>query len=158
MKKSFYNLLILFALVVFSLSCDEKRSDPEPQKTPEELAIEDLTGNGSQVWSVANGGSVQRDGSSETNIYQNFEITLTANNAGKSYQTSNSNGLFDGSGGWAFASGSIEKIILAGSAPASNQEITFTRSGNNLRLQFSIPVPEARVNAIAGNYVFNLTR
>ncbi|WP_291783737.1 hypothetical protein [Cecembia sp.] len=158
MKHPFYKLFILLSILTLSFACGEKSTDPEPQKTPEELAIEDLAGSGSEVWGIANGGSVQRDGRSETNIYQNFTITFSANNSSKTYQTSNGNSLFDASGNWNFASGSIERIILTGSSPASGQEITFTRSGNNLRLQFNIPIPEARVNAIAGSYVFNLTR
>ncbi|MDX5479238.1 MAG: hypothetical protein LPJ98_12370, partial [Cyclobacteriaceae bacterium] len=74
MQKLFFNLAILALTVFGTMSCKEKKSDPEPQKTPEELAIEDLTSGSSQVWTVAGGGSVVRDGRSETNIYQNFEI------------------------------------------------------------------------------------
>ncbi|MGY6742235.1 MAG: hypothetical protein ACXIUQ_05825 [Cecembia sp.] len=155
MRNTFLNLMTLLGLVVFSFSCGEKSSDPEPQKTPEELATEELAGNGSETWIVAGGGSVQRDGRSETNIYQNFEITFTTN---RTYQTINSNSLFDASGNWAFAQGRVDIIVLTGSAPAANQEISFTRNGNNLTLQFNVPMPGARVEAVAGNYTFNLRR
>lgn len=158
MQKLFFNLAILALTIFGTMSCKEKKSDPEPQKTPEELAIEDLTSGSSQVWTVAGGGSVVRDGRSETNIYQNFEINFVATESSKTYQTFNNNSLFDGSGNWNFVGSSIDKITLSGSAPASGQEISFTRSGNDLTLQFTIAVPNSRVNAVAGSYRFNLKR
>ncbi|PSL06226.1 hypothetical protein [Cecembia rubra] len=157
MKKIFFSL-ILISWTVFSTSCGEKKTDPVPQKTPEELAIEDLTGGTSQTWTVSGGGSVQRDGRSETNIYQNFEITFSANNSSKTYQTFNNNSLFAANGNWEFVSGRVDRIRLSGTAPASGQEISFNRTGNDLRLQFNIPVPNARIEAVAGGYVFNLRR
>jgi hypothetical protein len=158
MKNLFFNILILLLSSAFLFSCEEKTSDPPTQKTPEELATEDLTGGSSQAWTVAGGGSVIRDGRSETNIYQNFEIIFAANETSRTYQTFNSNSLFEGSGNWVFAGSSVDKIILSGSAPASGQEISFTRTGNDLRLQFSIPLPSTSTGAVAGNYVFNLKR
>jgi hypothetical protein len=158
MKNLFFNILILFLSAVLLSSCEEKTSDPPTQKTPEELATEDLTGGSSQAWTVAGGGSVIRDGRSETNIYQTFEIIFAANETSRTYQTFNNNSLFEGSGNWVFAGSSIDKIILSGSAPASGQEISFTRTGNDLRLQFSIPMPSSSTGAVAGNYVFNLKR
>lgn len=157
MKKIIFNLLLI-GWVVFSSSCDETKTEPEPLKTPEELAIEDLTGGSSQTWTVAGGGSVQRDGRSETNIYQNFEIIFAANSTSKIYQTFNNNSLFAANGTWEFVSGRVDRIRLSGTAPASGQEISFTRTGDDLRLQFSIPVPGARVEAVAGAYTFNLRR
>lgn len=157
MKKIIFSL-IMIGWAVFSTSCGEKRTDPEPQKTPEELAIEDLTGGSFQTWTVAGGGSVQRDGRSETNIYQNFEITFAANSTSKTYQTFNNNSLFAANGTWEFVSGRVDRIRLSGTAPASGQEISFTRTGNDLRLQFTIPIPGARVEAVAGGYTFNLRR
>ena len=156
MKNTFFNLLALLGLIIFLFSCDETRTDPEPQKTPEELATEDLAGNASETWTVAGGGSVQRDGRSETNIYQNFEITFNTN---RTYQTANSNSLFDANGNWNFAQGRVDIFVLSGSAPASGQEVSFTRNNNNLTLQFNIPAPAgARVQAVAGSYTFNLRR
>lgn len=55
MKNTFFNLLALLGLIIFLFSCDETRTDPEPQKTPEELATEDLAGNASETWTVAGG-------------------------------------------------------------------------------------------------------
>lgn len=161
MKRTFFSLLCILGLVILTISCKEKSSDPEPQKTPEELAIEDLTSGSSQVWTVAGGGSVQRNGQSETNLFQSFEINFAANSTSKTYQTSNSNGLFDGSGNWSFVVPNVDRFTLSGTAPAAGQVISFTRTGNDLRLQFTIPLPSSeagRINAIAGDYVFNLKR
>lgn len=158
MKKLIFSMLIWSLSTAILLSCEEKTSDPPTQKTPEELATEDLTGGSSQAWSVAGGGSVIRDGRSETNIYQTFEIIFAANETSRTYQTFNNNSLFEGSGNWVFAGSSVDKIILSGSAPASGEEISFTRTGNDLRLQFSIPLPATNTGAVAGSYVFNLKR
>ena len=158
MKKLIFSILIWSLSTAILLSCEEKTSDPPTQKTPEELATEDLTGGSSQAWTVAGGGSVIRDGGSETNIYQTFEIIFAANETSRTYQTLNNNSLFEGSGNWVFAGSSVDKIILSGSAPASGEEISFTRTGNDLRLQFSIPLPATNTGAVAGSYVFNLKR
>lgn len=158
MKKLIFSMLVWSLTAAFIFSCEEKTVDPPTQKTPEELAIEDLTGGSSQAWTVAGGGSVIRDGRSETNIYQTFEIIFAANETSRTYQTFNSNNLFEGNGTWVFAGSSIDKIILSGSAPVSGQEISFTRTGNDLRLQFSIPLPATNTGAVAGSYVFNLKR
>jgi hypothetical protein len=161
MKNTFFRLFCVVTAMVLILSCEEKTSDPEPQKTPEELAIEDLTGGSSQTWTVAGGGSVQRNGQSETNLFQDFEITFASTGTNNTYQTSNSNGIFDNSGNWGFVAPNIDRFTLSGTAPAAGQTISFTRTGNDLRLQFSIPFPSSesgRINAIAGDYIFNLKR
>ncbi len=166
MNKLIYNLFLLSALGLVLFGC-KKGDDPAPQKTPEELAIEDLTGNSSITWTVAGGGTVTRDNRSETNIYQNFEITLAANQNSKTYNTTNGGDLFDSSGNWTFAGTDISKIILAGTRPASGPEISFTRSSNDLILTFTIVAPGSgdsgestgfRTAAIAGNYRFALKR
>jgi hypothetical protein len=153
--------LIISGFLAFSLfSCKEKKDDPTPSKTPEELAIEDLTGGSSQVWAIAGGGSVIRDGRSETNIYQTFEITFASSGSNKTYNTINSNDLFDPNGNWSFVGTNLDKISLSGNKPASEREISFTRTGNDLRLVFSITVPGAELpnGAVAGNYTFNLKK
>lgn len=159
MKKLIYTVIITGLIPFIFFSCGEDPGDKEPPKTPEELAIEDLTGGSSLTWVIAGGGSVIRDGRSETNIYQDFEITLTASN--KPYSSINSNELFDASGNWSFVGSNLDKITLSGSKPASEREISFTRTGNDLRLVFSITVPGAEAfpsGAVAGNYTFNLKK
>lgn len=159
MRNLLCSLLTLSALVLVFSSCKKTGEEPEPQKTPRELAIEDLTNGSSQLWAIAGGGSVSRDGRSETNIYEAFEIEFSANQNSKTYITNNANDLFDGSGNWDFVGENLDKIILTGTRPAAGNEISYTRSGaNDLRLQFTIPVPDARTSAVAGNYVFNLKR
>lgn len=161
MQKLILSLSILLFLGQLFYSCGEKKGDPTPDKTPEELAIEDLAGQSSLTWTVANGGSVTRDGNSETNVYQNFEIQFSANASSKTYSTTSNNELFDNSGSWSFVGENLDKIQLAGSRPASNKEISFTRSGIDLTLNFSIIAPGARqsgIAAVAGSYIFRLKR
>ncbi|WP_373495949.1 hypothetical protein [Aquiflexum sp.] len=160
MQKIILTLIISGFLAVSLYSCKSKKDDPTPTKTPEELAIEDLTGGSSQVWVVAGGGSVIRDSRSETNIYQTFEITFAASGNNKNYSTINSNDLFDATGNWSFVGTNLDKISLSGTKPASEREISFTRTGNDLRLVFSITVPGAEIpsGAVAGNYTFNLKK
>lgn len=160
MQKIVLTLIIAGFLAVSIFSCKDKKDDPAPSKTPEELAIEDLTGGSSQAWVVAGGGSVIRDGRSETNIYQTFEITFSSTGSNKNYTTINSNDLFDANGNWSFVGTNLDKITLSGNRPASEREISFTRTGNDLRLIFSITVPGAELpsGAVAGNYTFNLKK
>ncbi|SMD43702.1 hypothetical protein SAMN00777080_2309 [Aquiflexum balticum DSM 16537] len=159
MKKLILTIIIAGLVPFIFSSCGDNEGDTEPQKTPEELAIEDLTGGSSLTWVIAGGGSVIRDGRSETNIYQDFELTLTASS--KPYSSINSNELFDANGNWSFVGTNLDKITLSGSKPASEREISFTRTGNDLRLVFSITVPGAEAfpsGAVAGNYTFNLKK
>lgn len=159
MRKLLFSLLTLSAIVIAVSSCKKSGEEPEPQKTPRELAVEDLTNKSAQRWAVAGGGSVTRDGRSETSIYEGFEIEFAANQTSKTYSATNANDLFDGSGNWDFVGENLDKIILTGTRPAAGNEISYTRSGNNdLRLQFTIPIPGARTDAVAGSYVFNLKR
>ncbi len=161
MKNTFFGLFFIMAVTFGFSSCKDKKNDPTPQKTPEELAIIDITGGTSQVWTIAGGGSVVRDGRSETNIYQNFEINFAANQSSKTYTTRNNNDLFDASGNWSFAGSNFDKFTLTGTKPAAGREISFTRTGNDLILTFTISVPNGRSlpnGAVAGNYTFNLKK
>jgi hypothetical protein len=163
MNKLVLNLLLISAFGLVLFGC-KKGDDPAPQKTPEELAIEDLAGSSSITWTVAGGGTVTRDNRSETNIYANFEITFAANQNSKTYNTVNGGDLFDGSGNWNFVGTDVSKFILAGTRPASGPEISFTRSGSDLVLTFTIVAPGSGEKitppngAIAGNYRFTLKR
>ncbi|NVJ87348.1 MAG: hypothetical protein HWE15_13645 [Algoriphagus sp.] len=142
-------------------ACGGDSPSPQPpQKTPEELAIEALTGTGTQAWAIAGGGSVTRSGTAVTDLYQNFELIMNSGSA-KTYTTLNNNDLFDASGNWSFAGTNFDKFSLTGGKPAAGREISFTKTGDNLRLQFTIPAPGARINgvqAVAGSYVFNLVK
>ncbi|MEX0882307.1 MAG: hypothetical protein WDZ72_02425, partial [Cyclobacteriaceae bacterium] len=63
MRISFKMLLFFMAATTIASSCGNGDNGENPQKTPEELAIESLTGvSGSQIWTVSNGGSVSKDG------------------------------------------------------------------------------------------------
>ncbi|SDY99501.1 MULTISPECIES: hypothetical protein [Rhodonellum] len=161
MQKSILGLLLIAVLGIGMISCKEKKDEPTPSKTTEQLAIEDLAGTSSIAWTIAGGGSVVRDGRSETNIYQTFEIQFTTNASSKTYATVNNNSLFDNNGNWTFVGDNFDKIRLSGSQPVAGNEISFTRTGNDLILNFSIAVPSGRnlrSNAVAGSYTFTLKR
>jgi hypothetical protein len=154
-------LKVIFAALVFMgmQACGEKPA-PTPQKTPEQLATEALTGTGTQTWGIAGGGKVTRSGKDVTDLYSTFDLILNAGSS-KTYTTRNGNDLFDANGNWAFAGTNFDKITLTGTKPAATREISFTQTGTNLKLVFSIPAPGARINgqfAIAGDYVFDLIK
>lgn len=159
-RKLILSLLTVGLLAFCLFSCKEK-DEPTPNKTPEELAIEELTSGSSQVWTVAGGGTVTRDGNSVTNTFQTFELTLSANSSSKTYTTINSGDLFDANGNWSFVAGGLDKILFTGSKPAANNQISWTRTGDNLVLRFSIVAPGARqlgTAAVLGSYVFTLKK
>jgi hypothetical protein len=151
-----------FALVIFSFitSCDKDKPEPEPKKTPEQLANEALAGTGTQAWAVSGGGSVTRDGRTVTDLYSSFELVINSGSS-KTYSTKNNNDLFDENGNWSFAGTNFDKIQLSGAKPVSGREVSFTQTGTTLRLEFSIPAPGARLNgqmAVAGSYSFVLQK
>ncbi len=156
-------LLTLFlSTLIFSIlySCDGDKPKPAPQKTPEQLATEALSGTGTQTWAVTGGGSVTRDGRSVTDLYNSFELVINSGSS-KTYSSKNNNDLFDANGNWSFAGSNFDKIQLTGIKPASGREISFTQTSTTLRLEFSIPAPGARINgqlAVAGSYTFVLQK
>jgi len=75
----------------------------------------------------------------------------------RTYSTTD-NLIFDRSGTWSFLGGNYDKIQLSGNQPAANKEISFSRNGDKLTLKFNIPLPNVRVNALAGSYVFELVK
>lgn len=159
MKSLFFRLSLLTFVLVAIQSCGGDEPDP-PLKTPEQIATEALTGTGTQVWGIDGGGSVERDGVAVTNLYSGFELVMTSGSA-KTYTSKNNNDIFDASGTWSFAGSNFDKFILSGTKPVAGREISFTRTGDNLRLTFTIPAPNARINgvfAVAGSYVFNLNK
>jgi hypothetical protein len=163
MNARFFPLILLVLFSVILLSCKED-AKPDAKKTPEQLATEALTGTGTQLWTVAGGGSVTRDGQNITSTFATFELFLNAG-ASKTYSTRNAAELFDANGTWAFAGTNFDKITLSGTKPAATREISFTPSGTTLRLDFRIPAPGARVNertggttSISGSYSFILQK
>ena len=163
MKVRFFPFILLLLFSVILLSCKEE-AKPDAKKTPEQLATESLTGTGTQLWTVAGGGSVTRDGKDITSTYATFELFLNAGTS-KTYSTRNAAELFDANGTWAFAGTNFDKITLSGTKPAATREISFTPSGTTLRLDFRISAPGARMNertsgttSILGTYSFTLQK
>ncbi|MEX2511791.1 MAG: hypothetical protein WD398_02700 [Cyclobacteriaceae bacterium] len=158
MRIPFYILFFLMVVATVPFSCGDGDNGENPQKSPEELAIESLTGeSGSQVWTVGNGGSVSKDGVSKNAEFENFELRFISNNAANSYTTSSGQLLFDSSGSFSLQGNNLDIIVLTGTQPAANKEISFTKNQDNLRLEFNVPAPQnARVTALAGFYVFDL--
>jgi hypothetical protein len=163
MNVRFFPFLLLLFFSTILVSCKED-TKPTAKKTPEQLATEALTGTGTQIWTVAGGGSVTRDGQNVTSTFATFELFLNAG-ASKTYSTQNAAELFDANGTWAFAGTNFDKITLSGTKPAATREISFTQSGTTLRLDFRIPAPGARTNdrtrgttSISGSYTFNLQK
>lgn len=161
MKSLFIRLSLLVFGMCFIQSCGGDDPEPNPPaKTAEELAIEALTGTGTQAWGIDGSGSVLRDGVTVTDLYAGFELVMKSGSA-KTYTSKNNNDLFDTSGTWSFAGANFDKFMLTGSKPAAGREISFTQNNDNLTLTFTIPAPGARVNgmlAVAGNYTFNLKK
>lgn len=160
MKVSLFKLSLMAIILLGSFGCGGDSPPTPPQQSDEEIAIEALTGSGSQTWGISDGGSVTRGGNDVTDLYENFEIILNSGSS-KTYTTRNNNDLFDNSGNWSFAGTNFDKFSLTGNRPAAGREISFTVNGDDLRLEFNIPAPEARTGesfAVAGNYVFNLVK
>jgi hypothetical protein len=149
MKKLCY-LLVLS--VWFFTACGEK-VDP---KTPEELAIEKLSGDLGTNYTLGTTGYIKRNQQNESQFYPGFSIRLIGNS--KSYTTSGAPDLFDAAGNWEFVGTNFDKIRLTGSKPASQVDISYTKNGQELVLVFSVPTPPGgRVASLTGNYEIKLT-
>lgn len=160
MKNLFAKILLLSLIFTAIQGCGGDDPEPTPPKSAEEIALEKLTGTGSQTWGILGGGSVERDGVSVTEIYAEFELIMKSGTS-KTYTSRNNNDLFDSSGTWDFAGSNFDKFILSGTKPAAGREISFTQNNESLKLTFNIPAPGARVNgvmAVAGSYTFNLLK
>ena len=161
MKSTLLRIAVLAWVMVIMQSCGGDDPTPAPPpKTAEQLATEALTGTGTQTWGIAGGGTVTKSGVVVTDLYSTFELVLSSGTA-KTYTSKNSNDLFDTAGNWSFAGTNFDKFTLTGTKPAAGREISFTRTGDNLRLEFTIPAPGARINgtfAVAGSYVFTLLK
>ena len=147
MKKFLPFLLLCLG---FLASCGE---DP---KTPEELALEKLSGDLGINYTLGTTGYVKRSQVDETRFYPGFTFRLDG--ANKSYTTSGATDLFESSGNWEFVGTNFDKIRLTGSKPASQVDISFTKNGQDLILVFSVPTPPGgRVAALTGSYEIKMT-
>jgi hypothetical protein len=147
MKKFIPFLLLCLGLLA---SCGED------SKTPEEVALEKLSGDLGTNYTLGTTGYVKRNQVDETQFYPGLTIRLDGK--AKSYTTSGATDLFEASGNWEFVGTNFDKIRLTGSKPASQVDISFTKNGQDLILVFSVPVPPgARVAALTGSYEIKLT-
>ena len=147
MKKFLPFLLLCLGLLA---SCAE---DP---KTPEEQALEKLSGEVGITYTLGTTGYVKRNQVDESNFYTGF--TFRIDGANKTYTTSGAADLFEASGNWEFVGTNFDKIRLTGSKPASQVDISFTKTGQDLVLVFSVPTPPGgRVAALTGSYEIKMT-
>ena len=145
------NLLPLLLLCLGLLaSCGE---DP---KTPEELALEKLSGELGTTYTLGTTGYVKRNKVDESKFYPGLSIQLQGST--KFYTTTGGANLFDASGNWEFVGTNFDKIRLTGSKPAAQVDISYTKNGQELILVFSVPTPPGgRVASLTGNYEIKLT-
>ena len=142
---------ILFLCFLFFASCGEK----ETPKTPEELALEKISGTQGFTYTLGSTGYVKRNQVDESSLYPELSIQLQGTT--KSYTTSGAPDLFEGSGNWEFAGTNFDKIRLTGNKPASQVDISYTKNGQELILVFSVPTPPGgRVASLTGNYEIKL--
>ena len=147
MKKLYVLLLLCLG---FFASCGEK------QKTPEELALEKLSGEVGITYTLGIAGYVKRNQVDESKFYPNLNLKLQGTT--KSYTASGADDLFDASGNWEFVGTNFDKIRLTGSKPAAQVDISYTKNGTDLILVFSVPTPPGgRVAALTGSYEIKLT-
>ena len=147
MKKFLPFLLLCLGLLA---SCAE---DP---KTPEEQALEKLSGEVGITYTLSTTGYVKRNQVDESNFYTGF--TFRIDGANKTYTTSGAADLFEASGNWEFVGTNFDKIRLTGSKPASQVDISFTKTGQDLVLVFSVPTPPGgRVASLTGSYEIKMT-
>ena len=147
MKKLFPFLLLCLGLLA---SCGE---DP---KTPEEIALEKLSGEVGITYTLGTTGYVKRNQVDESKFYTGF--TFRIDGANKTYTTSGAADLFEASGNSEFVGTNFDKIRLTGSKPASQVDISFTKTGQDLVLVFSVPTPPGgRVASLTGSYEIKMT-
>lgn len=143
---------LLFLFIVCFVSCGEK----ENLKTPEELAIEKLSGPQGFTYTLGSTGYVKRNQVDESQFYPGLSFRLVGTT--KTYTSNGVSDLFEGSGNWEFVGTNFDKIRLTGSKPASQVDISYTKNGQELVLLFSIPTPSGgRVISLTGTYEIKLT-
>ena len=144
-----YLPFLLFCLGILD-SCVE---DP---KSHEEQALEKLSGEVGITYTLGTTGYVKRNQVDESNFYTGFTFRIDGTN--KTYTTSGAADLFEASGNWEFIGTNFDKIRLTGSKPASQVDISFTKTGQDLVLVFSVPTPPGgRVASLTGSYEIKMT-
>jgi hypothetical protein len=147
MKKLFPFFLLCLGLLVSA--CGE---DP---KTPEELALEKISGAQGFTYTLGTTGYVKRNQVDESKFYPGLSLRLVGTT--KSYTSSGAADLFDASGNWEFVGINFDKIRLTGSKPAAQVDISYTKNGQELVLVFSVSAPPGgRVASLTGNYEIKL--
>jgi len=142
----------LFLCFICLASCGEK----ETPKTPDEVALEKLSGDLGTSYTLGTTGYVKRNQVDETRFYPGLTIRLDGKT--KSYTTTGATDLFESSGNWEFVGTNFDKIRLTGSKPASQIDISYTKNGQELLFVFSVPTPPGgRVASLTGNYEIKLT-
>ena len=142
----------LFLCFICLASCGEK----ETPKTPEEQALEKLSGDLGFNYTLGTTGYVKRNQVDETRFYPGLSIRLQGTT--KSYTTTGATDLFESSGNWEFVGTNFDKIRLTGSKPASQIDISYTKNGQELLFVFSVPTPPGgRVASLTGSYEIKLT-
>ncbi|WP_226391043.1 hypothetical protein [Penaeicola halotolerans] len=148
----------LFSLLTLSLFLFAGCGSEDDTPTPEEIAEQLLTAEGSLTWTIS-GGNATKDGVSITSFYESFSITFTKSGSNLTYTTTGGGDLFDASGSWSFVGTEFEAIQLTGSRAAAGREIAISNSSTSLRLQFTVPQSGSgsfQTATIDGQYVFNL--
>lgn len=152
-KKTFS---FLFCLLTLSLmvSCG---GDDEPDLTPEEQRILDLTGTTGITWKAT---SVTFDGA-PANGLDNFSITLRSTNTSKVYSSRDGDPFLNPTGSWSFNGTNLNQLIFdaddaniyaitninSSTDPATlTMTVNFTKGGGLA----------AGVKGADGTYVFNL--
>ena len=137
-------MICAIALSMFSLLGCGGGGDDKPQKTPQQIAFEKLSGS----WKLS-GGSIKVDGKDESAQYPGFTLSFTKTG----YTSSNGGKLFKASDTWKWKDGKTEKAILLG-----KKEITITKlSKTELAFTFTF-AGASEAAGIAGSYVVTLSQ
>jgi hypothetical protein len=156
--KNVKNSFLLFVLVC-GFSCTSEQKPTPPAVTPEQEALEKLTGAGSTNYVLTGGGTVLRNSKNESQYYEGLQLELKSSGNSKSYTVVNGDLLFESLGTWDFVGSNFDKIRLNGNKPASGTDISYTRTSSELILKFSVALPGARLEstqAVTGNYEIRL--
>lgn len=115
------NALILFSLclALISAGCGKSNSGGDTEPTEQELALAALQG----TWSLANGGTIARDGNDVSANYSGFTVRLSEG----TYQTTNAGDLFSASGTWTWLGQSTTQFNLDDGKTISIEQVETDR-------------------------------
>jgi hypothetical protein len=153
----FFAFLAVASLVIF-MSCGGGGDNPEPEP-PGKVTAENLA---STVWAPTNGG-VTLDGDPRTE-WSGFTLSFTANSefTGGSYTASGlpttefpeANVVWPGSGTWSFTTNAEGNLNLNEVERQDGVVATINVSETSLTITFPIDDPNARVEAVGGQWSF----